>query len=141
MYTFDSNIVSDLYKEVYYGRPSSGWMQNWYSVSDDERQQIWDSLCDAHDYEMNRERIEQEAALKQFEAGIQQAKESGAGDTATAIRWMFEAEGFSLIDYQYGASYVCYHFGLSYQNPYVDLFNEVCHAKVCELWDYDKEAA
>ena len=51
---------------------------------------------------------------------------AGAGDMQTAIRWIIEGEDFSDIDYCYGADYCAYHFGLAYDNPFKEVFAEVC---------------
>ena len=45
-YTFDENIVSDLYKEAYGHRPHEGFWSDWDAASDDRKQRIWDELCD-----------------------------------------------------------------------------------------------
>jgi hypothetical protein len=44
----------------------------------------------------------------------------GAADEVTAIRWILAAEEFTEYDLAYGADYVAFHFGLSYQNSFQD---------------------
>jgi len=70
MYTFDDNIVSDLYKDAYGGRPGNLFWNQWKTVTDDQKQSIWDSLIVDLDREMEREREAQAAAIVRFEERI-----------------------------------------------------------------------
>jgi hypothetical protein len=45
-YTFDENIVSDLYKEAYGIRPRDYFWFDWENASNDEKQKIWDQLLE-----------------------------------------------------------------------------------------------
>jgi len=114
-YTFDENIISDLHKDARGYRPSQGWWDIWETLSDDAKQETWDSLCTELESEMDRERKMQEQNLAELKQRIQETIKLGAGDEVTALKWIMEAEGFEEYDYLYGASYFCYHFGLSYQ--------------------------
>ena len=93
-FTFNSDVVSDLYKDAYGFRPSQDFWKEWTSSSDAQRQKIWDDLIISLDAELEREREATERAVKQFNELIAQTIRSGAKDKPTAIRWIFEAGNF-----------------------------------------------
>jgi hypothetical protein len=45
-YTFDENIVSDLYKDAYNMRPGEFFWNRWETATDDGKQAIWDDLIE-----------------------------------------------------------------------------------------------
>jgi hypothetical protein len=120
MYTFDENIISDLFKEVRGFRPSEYFWEEWTQAPADVKQMIWDNLCNEHEDEMAREREAEARALADFGQSIIDNINLGADSIETAIRWMLEAEQLTEFDLMYGADYVAWRFGLSYQNPYKD---------------------
>ena len=119
-YTFDENIISDLFKEVRGFRPSEYFWEEWTQAPADVKQMIWDNLCNEHEDEMAREREAEARALADFGQSIVDNINLGADSIETAIRWMLEAEKLTEFDLAYGADYVAWRFGLSYQNPYKD---------------------
>ena len=120
MYTFDSNIVSDLHKDARGFRPSEYFWEEWDQCGDDNRQAMWDSLCRELEESMAEDRRREAQALEDFAQLIIDNINLGAGSVETAIRWTLEAEEFSEYDLAYGANYVAWHFGLAYDNPYKD---------------------
>lgn len=88
-YTYDTNIFSDFYKDVYGSRPS--YNHEFYTASAPRCQQIWDDLSEASHEVAEQEERERNAAVAQFEAEITAAEKAGAGDRATAIRWIMQA--------------------------------------------------
>ena len=115
MYTFDEQIVSDLHKDARGYRPTEYWWDQWSLCTDDQKQTMWDSLCDELEQAMALEELDQARALAKLLDRILETMKLGAEDQKTAIKWIIEAEEFSDHDLQYGADYFCYHFGLSYQ--------------------------
>jgi hypothetical protein len=93
-YTFDENIVSDLHKDAYGFRPSVAWMHAWETSTDEEKQGIWDSLIEEMKESMDRERRMAEQAVADFESDLATIMFLGAGDRATALRWMTQDEEF-----------------------------------------------
>ena len=90
-YTFDDNTFSDLHKEVYGFRPRG---HHYDIASNDEKQKIWDELCE--ELEANN-LVEQEQTIKavaRFEARIADVIELGAGNRTNALRWMSQQETF-----------------------------------------------
>jgi predicted Fe-S protein YdhL (DUF1289 family) len=113
-YTFDENIVSDLHKDARGFRPSQYWWDQWNLCSDDQKQTMWDALSQELSETMDRERkAEARAALALCER-LEQMYALGAKTEVQALKWIMEAEEFDDSDLRYGASYFCYHFGLSY---------------------------
>ena len=117
-YTFDENIVSDLFKEVRGYRPSEYFWEEWTQAPADVKQMIWDNLCNEHEDAMARERDREARALADFGQQIINNINRGANSIETAIRWMLEAEELTRFDLAYGADYVAWHFGIAYGNPY-----------------------
>ena len=114
MYTFDENIVSDLHKDARGFRPTEYFWEEWTQSPDYAKQQIWDSLCRELSETMDRERLAQDMAMMQLHQRIRGTMLLGAKDEVQALKWIMEAEEFDDYDLQYGPSYFCYHFGLSY---------------------------
>ena len=113
-YTYDENIISDLHKDARGYRPREYFWSEWNSASDFDRQAIWDGLLEELSREMARQRHAEEMAMIALHQRIQGTMLLGAKDEVQALKWIMEAEEFSDIDLQYGASYFCFHFGLSY---------------------------
>jgi hypothetical protein len=122
-YTFDANIVSDLFKDVNGFRPGSTFYTTWNSGNNDQKQVIWDNLILQHEEKYNEDkRIEAEETEK-FEAQIASAIDAGAGSRETALRWIVEELDLSDSDKMYGGDYVCYTLNLPYS--YANEFNGV----------------
>lgn len=126
MYTFDSNIVSDLHKDARGFRPSEYFWEEWDQCGDDNRQAMWDSLCRELEETMAEDARREAEALENFRAQIKAMKKLGAETTRQAIKWIFHAEKMDRYDLQYGADYVAFHFGLNYRNPYRAVIQECC---------------
>jgi hypothetical protein len=91
-YTFDYNIVSDLYKEAYGVRPRAEFWLDWECADDAEKQQIWDSLIDTAQSEAERERQDQLAAEAALERQIEKINRLVVGGTREdAIRYLHDA--------------------------------------------------
>lgn len=114
MYTFDEQIVSDLHKDARGFRPGQSWWQMWDALSDAEKQNVWDALGEELSETMERERQAEARAALALTERLEQMYELGAKTEVQALKWIMEAEEFDDCDLQYGPSYFCYHFGLSY---------------------------
>ena len=122
-YTFDANIVSDLFKDVNGFRPGSTFYTAWNSGNDDQKQVIWDNLILQLEEKYNEDkRIEAEETEK-FEAQIASAIDAGAGSRETALRWIVEGLDLSDSDKLYGGDYICYTLNLPYS--YANEFNSI----------------
>jgi hypothetical protein len=113
-YTFDENIVSDLYKDARGHRPTEVFWILWNTYSDAQKQEEWDSLCREVSEELDRERQAEARAALALTERLEKMYELGATSEVQALKWIIEAEEFDSFDLQYGADYFCYHFGLSY---------------------------
>jgi hypothetical protein len=91
-YTYDEQIVSDLYKEAYGVRPRAEFWLDWECADDAEKQQIWDSLIDTAESEAERERQDQLAAEAAFEQHVERTVRLVVGSTREdAIRYMHDS--------------------------------------------------
>jgi hypothetical protein len=113
-YTFDETIVSDLHKDARGFRPSEYFWEEWTQCGDDTRQAMWDSLCRELEDMMAAERQAEASAALALTARLEKMYELGATSEVQALKWIIEAEEFDGFDLLYGASYFCFHFGLSY---------------------------
>jgi len=108
-YTFDETIVSDLHKDAYGYRPSSGWWAEWKSFTPDEKQKGWDRMCEVLE---ENEEIERRRAARSYDLWDRHisriAAEQGIS-LADAIRWDMQAENA-----EGDVGYYCYNWGLSY---------------------------
>ena len=69
-YTYDENIISDLYKDAYGSRPGEYFWADWDAASDDDKQRIWDNLLDDLDRAIENEREYQQEAIANLEDRI-----------------------------------------------------------------------
>lgn len=94
MATFDNNSLSDLYKEAHGVRPrGEAFWSAWNNADDAGKQSIWDSLCKTADERFTEEHTQQMRAAADVEARIAELISMGAGDRATAVRWLAQAHG------------------------------------------------
>ena len=109
-YTFDENIVSDLYKEAYGFRPRADFWSQWDSADNDGKEAIWCQLCDDARFEAERERRDQLDAEATFERHVERTIRLVAGSTREdAIRYMhdsFDTNGdVEYLEYLLGVRY------------------------------------
>ena len=108
-YTFDERIVSDLYKDAYGHRPGQSFWEMWTTVTDRDRQEIWDNLLEALEREVERERAARAQAEHAFQCSINSLMHAGAQDFEMAIRWLHDAN-----DTQGDDEYLEYMSGIGY---------------------------
>ena len=90
-YTFDENIVSDLYKEAYGTRPREGFWSEWDAASNDEKQRIWDSLLDTSDRAAEMELECQLEAERELNEHFRRVVDIAGGTREDAIRYLHDA--------------------------------------------------
>jgi len=71
-YTFDENIVSDLYKDAYGHRPGEYFWADWDACNDDAKQHLWDRLVDAVGESIREEQHYHNMAIAEFEGWVKQ---------------------------------------------------------------------
>lgn len=108
-YTFDSTIVSDLYKDAYGFRPGSDWMKMWKIQSDMEKQYIWEQLCSDLDRAVTAQREAESRAYDVWMNRILYLKETNNITIADAIRWDMQA-----MDCVGDVGFYCYELGLAF---------------------------
>jgi hypothetical protein len=92
VYTFDENLFSDLHKDAVGFRPNHSFFQWIQTATNDEKQAEWDSLIATMERRMDDEAEMEREAIAGFEASIATTIAAGAGDRATAIKWLMDAE-------------------------------------------------
>ena len=107
-YTFDENIVSDLYKEAYNVRPGDGWWSRWHQATDDTKQLIWDELMLYLDWERHENARKAAADAMHVENLVLKYMNLGAKTREQAIRWYIQSLDLSKHDLYQGGDYVCY---------------------------------
>ena len=58
-YTYDENILSDLYKDTFGTRPGEYFWSEWNAADNDRKQAMWDAMVNQLSEEVERERQEQ----------------------------------------------------------------------------------
>lgn len=100
------NYISDAHKDAYGFRPRSTNYADW---SIEALQEEADRLSEAVDRAIQEDRVRENEAIEKFEQSVQNLIGMGAGNRATAIRWICDA-----IDHGGDYGYVCYELGLPY---------------------------
>lgn len=108
-FTFDSKLLSDLYKDAYGFRPSMLFMNSWAAMADEQKQATWDELVVRVEEECERERRMQDLAHERWSAHLAQLMTDNGISYATALRWDMAA-----MDCGDDAGYYCYKWGISY---------------------------
>ena len=93
-YTFDESLVSDLFKDAHDFRPRDHWWSIWDAADNDVKQAIWDGLIVDLEHAVNRQREENAAAVAAFTERVNSVIAIGAGNRATALRWMSQDTNF-----------------------------------------------
>ncbi len=102
------SFISDVYKDVYGVRPRGLYMNHTL----EELRYTFKELCAASERQMAEEAEIEAANAKTFEARVAEVIATGAGDRATALRWIFEADDMAEDVAIYGGTYASYHLGL-----------------------------
>ncbi len=101
--------LSDLYKSIYGVRPSIG---NYSTLSDEELwMEIQNLQRNAEEDDNHNAEIENHS-IANFEALIQKTIQTGAGDRATALRWLYDGS-----DADYGGEELLHKHGISGYTP------------------------
>ena len=92
MFTYDEELFSDLHKDAYGFRPR---IHNFYESTPEEKQKIWDATI----LDMNAAQEAEEAraadCVKDFKAEVDMVTNTfGAGDRATALKWITDCDTF-----------------------------------------------
>lgn len=91
MFTYSEELFSDFHKDTYGFRPRG---HEFYDATPERKQEIWDNVEQDFLQEMVREEKAKAEALEQFEREVAQTISYGAGDRATALRWMTQGYKF-----------------------------------------------
>ena len=112
-YTYDEEILSDLYKEAYYHRPDSAWWDWWSGLTKDKKQETWDCLVSEAENTYRLECKNYLEACKRFETSINRLMDTGAKTRAQAIKWYLDTLDLDPDELGfYGGGLVCYELGL-----------------------------
>jgi hypothetical protein len=69
-YTFNEQVLSDLYKDAYGSRPGEFFWADWDACNDDGKQHLWDMLVETVADSIQREREYQRQAIAEFEGWV-----------------------------------------------------------------------
>ena len=110
IYTFDSNVVSDLHKDAHGFRPKSLFWAEWNAASDDQKQRIWDGLIDDLNQSNIEEGLREQAAIAATEVRIQAIMATVVGSTREdAIRFLDD-----VYDTRGDINFLEFHLGVPY---------------------------
>ena len=112
-YTFEDEIFSDLCKEVYGVRAparAGGHLSHYYNETSENKQKIWDDLCNDLDIVQAEEAAQEKDSIAAFEARVAKTIALGAGNRETALKWIVQSE--DLDDYNYMPGHAAWIFNL-----------------------------
>jgi hypothetical protein len=103
-------LISDLHKDARGFRPSADWFAHFESLSESDKQRVWDDLCDELHEEDRRMQAAQTAALARLITRIAAIRSMVAGATVQdAIRYLHDAHDTrgdnGYLEYQLGVAY------------------------------------
>ena len=94
MYTYTTELFSDLHKDVYGYRPRGAAMDEWNSRTPRQKNELYNALCDELEVVTQDEKRQADRNLFEFTGLIMDMIELGAKDRETALRWMTQEEEF-----------------------------------------------
>ena len=109
-FTFDENLVSDLYKDAYGFRPSGSFWLSWEEASDLRRQEIWNDLLDEAARVLAEQKRAQMNACVDLEQRILALLDANQGSTrADAIQYLLKeydcGDWVEHLEYELGVPY------------------------------------
>ena len=94
MYTYTTDLFSDLHKDVYGYRPRGEAMEDWNSRTPRQKNELYNALCDELE-EITQDDARRDARnVMEFTGEILNLIELGAKDRETALRWMTQEDKF-----------------------------------------------
>lgn len=105
--TFNTSMLSDLFKSATGTRPSAMFWQEWHTASDRVKRGIWNYWAEQSAIAAENERAENERALVDFANALTAQMANGAPNKWTAYRWLCDAHGYPVrlddgADYRFG---------------------------------------
>ena len=94
MYTYTTELFSDLHKDVYGYRPRGAAMDEWNSRTPRQKNELFNALCDELEEVTRDEKRQADRNLFEFTGLIMDMIELGAKDRETALRWMTQDHEF-----------------------------------------------
>ena len=94
MYTYTTELFSDLHKDVYGYRPRGAAMEEWNSRTPRQKNELYNALCDELEVVTQDEKRQADRNLFEFTGLIMDMIELGAKDRETALRWMTQDHEF-----------------------------------------------
>ena len=94
MYTYTTELFSDLHKDVYGYRPRGAVMEEWNSRTPRQKNELFNALCDELEEVTRVEKRQADRNLFEFTGQIMDMIELGAKDRETALRWMTQDHEF-----------------------------------------------
>ena len=94
MYTYTTELFSDLHKDVYGYRPRGAAIEEWNSRTPRQKNELFNALCDELEEVTRDEKRQADRNLFEFTGQIMDMIELGAKDRETALRWMTQDHEF-----------------------------------------------
>ena len=94
MYTYTTDLFSDLHKDVYGYRPRGAAMEDWNSRTPRQKNELFNALCEELEEVTRDEKRQADRNLMEFTGEILNMIELGAKDRETALRWMTQEHEF-----------------------------------------------
>lgn len=109
MTIFSDDLYSDFHKDVYGFRPRGEAWQAWLNMTDEQKQQRWESMQAQLEADEADEKRQEAEAIINFEDVISNLIADGHADRKSAVQWLH-----SLHNTLNDNDYLCYKFGIPY---------------------------
>jgi len=95
-FTWDGqlDLISDLHKDVFGFRPGATYLEAFWSLTESGQQNVYDDLCAQLEQNQQEEKVQEQAAVEEFQARIEDVIGLGAGNRLTALSWITGQEKF-----------------------------------------------
>jgi len=92
-YTYDENVISDLHKDARGYRPRETFFNMWETLSQDDKQGVWDMLCEELNSVMEEEARLEAEALKELRVHTRNVMNVMRCTWDKALRILIQTEG------------------------------------------------
>ena len=96
MYTFSSDIISDLHKDARGYRPTQGFFDMWNESSDDTKQEVWDMLIKEMELNQKAETCIEAKNLVKFRKLLRSVMDTASCNWKVALRYLVDAENLDI---------------------------------------------
>lgn len=124
-YTYEDNLISDLYKDAYGYRPDQWWMMLWSGQTPGWKQMEWDRLCDVMNESIEMEKQMEKVSLDEFKKTLRATMKTTGTNWKRALSFLAQAEDIDIEANSQEFSHFLWRHGIGYED----------RNKICKLYE------